>query len=187
VKKAFLFALAFLGCFVLGFGWRDMQRGELPSARSLGALLGVRVSDPTLSPEKLFRENYSRILTNYIHPLNGQDLKYAGISGMMASLGDPHTVFLVPKAAQEFQDETKANFFGVGATLNPDPLGAKVVTAFEDGPAYAAGLRDGDLITGVNGKSVTGQEIDQIVEKIKDGSIVHYEYDPRSAALRQVA
>ncbi|HEY0868145.1 MAG TPA: S41 family peptidase [Fimbriimonas sp.] len=167
MRRTVLTVLALFGCFLFGFGWRDLQRGELPSTRSMGALLGVRNSDPQLSPERVFRENHSRILANYVQPLKAQDLKYAGISGMMASLGDPHTVFLVPKAAREFQDETKANFFGVGASLNPDPLGAKVATAFEDGPAYAAGLRDGDIITGVNGKSVTGMDIDKIVEQIK--------------------
>ena len=92
----------------------------------------------------------------------------------VASLGDPHTIFLPPQEAQAFSDETKAKFGGVGARLGTDPLGAKVSTVFEDEPAYAAGIRKGNLITAVDGVSMAGKDIEDIVERIKgkEGSIV---------------
>jgi carboxyl-terminal processing protease len=165
--KSLAFAASLSACTAFGFFWRDIGHHQLPSATALGRLLGVKILSSKLSGEQIFSRSYSRILADYDRPIKPVDLKYAGISGMVASLGDPHTIFLPPQAAEEFSDETHAKFGGVGARLGPDPLGAKVATVFEDGPAYASGLRTGNLITGVDGVSVAGVDIDDIVLKIK--------------------
>jgi carboxyl-terminal processing protease len=165
IRNLFMFGLLLGGCFLFGFTWRDIQSGR-PSLRAVDLLLGVK-SDNSASPEEVFKQTYNRILTQYDGNVKPKELKYAGMEGLMASLGDPHTMFLPPQEAQEFSDQTKANFFGVGARLKADPAGAYVANVFEDGPAYAAGLRSGNLITGVNGKSVGGIDIDSIVDKIK--------------------
>src|SRR5208282_5742344 len=64
-------------------------------------------------------------------------------------------------------EETRGRFYGVGARLSPDALGARVATVFEDGPAFAAGLRKGDLITAVDGVSMAGKDIQVVVDRIK--------------------
>jgi len=166
-------ALSLCACLAFGFAWRDLQRGEVPSVRALGTLVGVKQT-PKTSPEQVFKQSYQRILASYVHPVKAQELKYAGMEGLMASLGDPHTMFFPPKAAQEFSEETRANFYGVGARLSQDALGAKAADVFDDGPAYAAGLRKNDIITAVDGKTVSGVPIDDIVAKIKgpEGTMV---------------
>ena len=95
------------------------------------------------------------------------ELKFAGMQGLMASLGDPHTMFLPPKAAEVFNEDTRANFSGIGARLQPDPLGAQVASVFEDGPAMHDGVKPGDLIVGVGGVVVAGKDINDIVDLIK--------------------
>ena len=62
----------------------------------------------------------------------------------------------------------------MGARLSADPLGAKAVTVFEDGPAYKSGLRASDIIAGVDGQKVAGKAIDGIVKLIKgpEGTMV---------------
>lgn len=158
------------GCYMFGFAWRDIQEGKLPDVR---AMVGVKAT-PANSPEQVFRSSYQRILSNYVRPVKSNELKYAGMEGLMAALGDPHTVFMPPQAAQAFSEETSANFFGVGARLQSDPMGARVADSFSDGPAYAAGLRVGNVITRVNGKSVAGMDVEDIVSKVKgpEGTIV---------------
>ncbi len=169
--------LSFFGllvlCFLFGFSWQDIQKGKVPSVRTMGSLFGVK-SGAAATPEVEFQHAYSEILTDYIKPVNKSDLKYAGMEGLMASLGDPHTMFMRPKLAEAFNDETRANFGGVGARLGQDSMGAKIVVVFEDGPAYAAGIRSGNIITGVDGKSVAGKVVDDIVGMVKgkEGTIV---------------
>ncbi len=165
--RSSLIAILGIGiCFIFGFSWRDVQHGETPSKRSLAALVGVKDTS-SLTPEQAFREAYNRILGSYIRTVKPIDLKYSGMQGLMASLGDPHTMFLAPRIAQEFSDQTRANFGGVGAKLSPDPLGARISSVFEDGPAYASGLRGGDVIIAVNGLPVGSKPLEGIVEKIK--------------------
>jgi carboxyl-terminal processing protease len=93
---------------------------------------------------------------------------------MMGSLGDPHTTFFPPRAAKAFNDETRANFFGIGARLQPNSGGAKVFTVFEESPAARAGLKAGDLITHVDGVKVSGKAVDAIVDRVKgpEGTMV---------------
>lgn len=164
------YLLTVLVLFCVGFTWRDIQSGRYPDPAAFERLVGAG-SPSRQSPEQEFKQAFNRIQTAYYKPVKTLDLKYAGISGMMASLGDPHTMFLVPKVAKKFDVDTKANYVGVGARLSPYAVGAKLIGAkavvvFEDGPGYASGLRRGDVIVGVNGRSVAGIDIDQIVEKI---------------------
>ncbi len=163
-----------VACGASGFFLRDVQTSRPPSLEALGRLVGAKPTPARLNAEGVFRENYKRIAAEYERPIKGQDLRYAGIAGMVASLGDPHTIFFPPRAAQEFNDETRARFFGVGARLGVDPLGAKASEVFDDGPAFKAGLRKGAIITSVDGKSIAGVEIGKIVERIKgpEGTVV---------------
>ncbi len=164
--KIFGFLLAVLVLFCLGFTWRDVQNGQVPDTKPFAKMFGLK-TETHISAEAEFKQAYNRILTSYYRKVKPLELKYAGMSGMMAALGDPHTMFLTPRIAKSFNIDTKANYVGVGARLSPDPLGAKVTQVFEDAPAFEAGLRRGDLIVGVNGKSVAGAKIDDIVEKIQ--------------------
>ena len=168
MKRLLTLALAAGAFFLVGFTMRDLQAARMPSTQALGNLLGKPSAEPlTLSASGLFGEALADIERNYAKPVDVSELRYAGIGGMVASLGDPHTMFLEPQMAQEFALETMGNFVGVGARLTSDPMGAKAVSVFEDGPAMRAGLKPGDVITGVDGKSVVGWPTDDIVKVIR--------------------
>lgn len=161
---AFFALLGILWMF--GFFWRDLQQGQLPSPRAIAMAFGNE-NQVKLSPEQLFKQAYDRIVTSYYQPVKTRELKYAGMEGLMASLGDPHTMFLVPKVAEDFALETRANFVGIGARLSPDPLGARIATVFDDGPAATIGLAKNDIITSVDGVSYVGKDVDLMVSKIR--------------------
>jgi len=153
--------------FVVGYGWRDFQKGQSPTGETLRGIIGGKPTRKADSPSKVFRDAYTHILNDYQKPLDREKLRYAGMSGMMASLGDPHTMFMEPKSSEEFKLETRATFAGVGARLAPDPLGARVAVVFEEGPAARAGMKSGDIITGVNDKPVGGWDVDKIVDQVR--------------------
>jgi carboxyl-terminal processing protease len=165
--KVIGFTLAILGLYAFGFSWRDLQRGQLPKAATFAGMVSGKSTQAGGSPAQLVKQHFGEILADYSRPLKAAEVKYAAMAGAMASLGDPHTVFMEPRSAEDFQQSTTANFVGVGARLSPDPLGAKAVAVFEDGPAFASGIRINDIVTSVDGKTVAGQEVDKIVAKIK--------------------
>lgn len=159
--------LSLVACGAFGFFLRDLQRAQPPSVNALAKLVGSKPSPATLSGEAIFKQNYARIMADYERPVKATDLRYAGFGGMLASLGDPHTIYMPPVAATAFKEETGGNFSGIGARLGGDSLGAKASEVFDDGPAYRAGLRKGAIITTVDGKSIVGVDIDKIVGRIK--------------------
>lgn len=161
--------------FLLGFSWRDIQSLNAPSTASLKRLIGVQdASASKVSNTKLYELTFNRIVNDYYKKVDKENLKYASLEGLTRSLGDPHTAFLVPKFAEAFELETRGNFVGVGARLAPDPLGARVANVFDGSPAQKAGLKMNDVITAVNGASVSGKEVDSIVKLIRgdEGTVV---------------
>lgn len=165
---------ALAACFGFGYAFREVRRGETPSKETMMRLVSSEVRTNSLTPTQIYKQTYNRILSSYYRPIDPAQLSYAGLSGLMAALGDPHTQFLEPKVAAEFSLETRGNFVGVGARLQPDPLGARVRKIFKEGPAARAGVKDGDLIIGVDGTRVSGMDTDDIVQMIrgKEGTFV---------------
>ncbi len=175
IVRPIFFVLTLVVCFGVGYSWRNLRSGELPTADAMKALVSGQPDGKPMAADDIFKLAYNRVETDYYKAVVPKQLKYAGIEGMMSSLGDPHTLFLPPVAAKEFDNDTQGNFVGVGARLGKDPLGAKVTSSFEDGPAYAQGLRIGDTITAVNNKSVVGMTVDDIISLIRgqEGTIVN--------------
>jgi carboxyl-terminal processing protease len=160
--------ISFAACFVLGFSWRDIREGKLPEAPVMKAILAGEVKPVEKVPAKtIFKDAYGAILKDYYKPIDRNELKYAGMQGLMASLGDPHTMFLPPRDAKDFQIETSGNFVGIGARLSPDPMGALVVVVFKDGPAWRAGIRKGDTIIAVDDSPSAGKKVSDLVDKIR--------------------
>jgi len=91
-------------------------------------------------------------------------LLYAGIRGAVASLNDPYSEFMTPQQYNDLQsmlDDPK--FGGVGIYIELDAKNDNwltVVEAMDGTPAAQKGLRSGDVITHINGKSTKGTRIE---------------------------
>ncbi len=93
---------------------------------------------------------------------------WGAIVGLTASYGDPYTVFFPPKEAKEFQEDVSGNFSGVGMEIgvNKDKI-LTVIAPLKGTPAMQAGIRSGDLILAIDGKSTEGLSTDEAVTKIR--------------------
>lgn len=58
------------------------------------------------------------------------------------------------------------NIVGVGVEMKTDARGAIVLGTIEGGPAAEAGVKTGDIITGVNGRNVAGMSLAEIANLI---------------------
>ena len=89
------------------------------------------------------------------------------INSMLHAL-DPHSNYLDPAAAAEFNSNINAQYFGIGFFMDQMPGGvadgyqAYVRETFENSPAYRAGLRYGDKILEINGVSMQGKTRDEV-------------------------
>jgi carboxyl-terminal processing protease len=160
---AFLFTLFLL--FSLGFFARDVLAGQSPDLQAFQRLTQTEAAESS-TPVETFETHFRNILAKHGESTTKEKLRYAAMTGLVASLGDPHTNFLEPKVNERFSTETSGNYSGIGARLQQDPLGAKIATVFKTGPAFSAGIQVGDIVTEVDEKPVAGKDVDQIVERI---------------------
>jgi carboxyl-terminal processing protease len=96
-----------------------------------------------------------------------QQLEYGMIQGYVASYGDPYTVFFPPQEAKSFTENVTGSFGGVGMNVGMKNTDIVVIAPLKDSPAMKAGVKAGDIITAINGKSVVGQASDQAVNLIR--------------------
>lgn len=109
----------------------------------------------------LFWEVWDKVEETYLERKNIDQRKMVlgAISGMVASLGDPYTVFLPPSENKDAKDDLRGDFEGVGIQIGYNKEQKLAVMAPLSGtPAEAAGLKAGDLILRIVD---TAQKIDQ--------------------------
>ena len=116
--------------------------------------------------EDLLTQVLERVKKDYVDEKTQDQLIEAAASGILSSL-DPHSSFLNAEDLKEMSIHTKGEFGGVGIEITTDMSVAKVVSAIEDTPAYRAGIKSGDFIVRIDGKSTYSMKIDEIVKKIR--------------------
>lgn len=99
--------------------------------------------------------------------LDSQKLLNGAISGMVESLDDPYTVFLPPIQNNNFKQALAGQFSGIGAELGQKDKQIIVIAPLDGSPAEKAGIKAGDAIVKVDGKTTDGWNLSQAVEKIR--------------------
>ena len=145
-------------------------------ATALGAYMVGRSQSPATLNEKdreslaLYAEALDTVRNNYVDQKNIDAKKetYGAIEGMLKSLGDDgHTRFLTPKEREQNDQSLSGTYVGIGVQLE-EKNGEVVVAAPIDGsPAEKAGISSDDVLLAVDGKSVRGGEVPEVVEKVK--------------------
>jgi carboxyl-terminal processing protease len=95
-------------------------------------------------------------------------LEYDDIRGMIYGLEDQFTSFVDPSAAKIMEENATGSFSGIGAGVQLNKVRALQITKiYADSPAEKAGLKVGDIITEVDGKSIVGDDINVQVSQVR--------------------
>ncbi|EKV00888.1 C-terminal processing peptidase [Leptolyngbya sp. PCC 7375] len=94
---------------------------------------------------------------------------YDAIREMLDSLDDPYTRFMDPQEFRNMQIDTSGELTGVGIQISQEEETEEiiVVSPIEDTPAFEAGIRSGDIITGIDGESTEGMDLSDAVNLIR--------------------
>src|SRR5512132_1850263 len=93
---------------------------------------------------------------NYYKKIPKDRLEDGSLRGMVRALHDQFSHYVSPKEAEQFKESIQGEFEGIGMTVEQNRRGLKVLSVFRGTPARRAGIRSGDLITAVNGRSIAG-------------------------------
>jgi carboxyl-terminal processing protease len=97
-----------------------------------------------------------------------QEMTYAAIQGMINSLDDPYTSFIVPQEAAIRAEDDSGEYEGIGAYVDLDENGKLIIVApFEGSPAEDAGLQAGDRIIAVDGTSIVGLPLHEAISYVR--------------------
>lgn len=119
------------------------------------------------SPYKLLDEAQELIEASALKKPQQEQLIQGAVRGLLHGLEDPHASFLDAQAYRQFsQEHLTGQFSGVGLWLNRDQDQIKIVTVLDTSPAEEAGILAGDVITAVDGKSISGLSLDEVAQKI---------------------
>jgi carboxyl-terminal processing protease len=125
---------------------------------------------------------------NYIEQVSDEQLRNASLQGMVRSLKSRFSHYFTPTQNKLFEQSTSGEFSGVGMTVVERKRGLEVVGVFDRSPAKRAGVKPGDVIIAVNGRSIAGESSEVATARIKGkpGTSVRLTIDPPQGPTRTV-
>jgi carboxyl-terminal processing protease len=140
----------------------------------------------------LIRQAWDLINHEYVDrsALASRPLTAGAITGMVDSLGDTgHSTYLTPKMVDEERSLMEGEYVGVGLEITQKNDNVVIVAPLDGSPALRAGIRAGEQILKVNGRSVEGLGLNEVVSLIVGPAqtiVVLSIFDPTSGANSEV-
>lgn len=140
--------------------------------RNLVVLVAVGVLS-LMCYQKAYKNQYGRIFVDVMNqidqrslePVGQEELFLGAMEGMVGRLKDPHSSFLSPQKKKQFLEDLDKQFGGVGMHVGYDKETNQlaVMSPLVGSPAYKAGVRAGDKILRIDGKSTQGLSLGDAV------------------------
>ncbi len=145
--------------------WSIMLAGTLILAPVQSFAIPIIPDVSTSEQLETYLENY--IKTYYKDAVTSDQLNEARIKGMFNSL-DPYSNYYNKEEYKDLTESLSGSFVGIGVHIEPFNDGyLKVTKPVKGGPADHAGIATGDVITKVDGKSLSGMPTESAVKMIK--------------------
>jgi len=186
ILKVVLFCLIGVALLLGGFSGGFVVGHVFPLNGSLPATLpGISTVSPeaqSSTPQDLqtlfkpFWDAWQIIHTDYVdQPVDNTKLLEGAITGMVQSLGDPHSEYMDPQVYKDATNELSGSFEGIGAYVDTSGTVLTITKPIPGSPAEKAGLLAGDQIIAVDGVDMTGVNPEQVRSKVigPAGTTVH--------------
>lgn len=120
--------------------------------------------------DKLFEpfwETWNYVNDQYVdQPIDKTILMRGAISGMLDSLGDPHTSYMDPEMFRQQNTPLQGEYEGIGAWVDVTGEFVIIISPMPGSPAEEKGLKPDDQVIAVDGEDMTGIEGDLVLRRI---------------------
>lgn len=183
-----------------------MSRKTLYTFIGLAAVAAISVfgvkNDFGLGRNMEMMINLMRVVsTEYVDTLTADKIMRYGADGIMRNL-DPYCTFLSEEEMKEFRTLTTGKYGGIGSVIRQDSSAVRIAEPYKGSPADLAGLKIGDKIVAIDGKSIAGMKTDQVssmlrgepnttvkvaVEQLLDGKVVTHKIRRQRISIPSVS
>jgi carboxyl-terminal processing protease len=115
---------------------------------------------------RLFAEVLERVKRDYVEPIDDAELMESAIRGMVSDL-DPHSQYLDAVEYRDIRISTTGSYTGIGIEVDETEGKIMVVAPIAGSPAARAGIRGGDQLVAVNGRSLDGSNLQETIERLR--------------------
>ncbi len=134
-------------------------------------------SEPPVTAEKIEGDISEALTIIEDSHFSGKEINYntifkSSIDGMLNKL-DPHSNYFDAKEFEQFRTDQSSRYYGIGATIGDlsDPKGNVIATyiraTFDNAPAHRGGMRYGDKIVEIDGKSMLGKNLAEVRDLLR--------------------
>lgn len=123
-------------------------------------------SDNMYDQIKRFWDVYRIVSSSYVEEVDGEKLVTGAIQGMLEEL-DPHSVYIEPKKLKEINEQFEGSYEGIGIEFIIQDKILTVVAPIAGSPSEALGLKPGDQIVRIEGKSAYGITEQEVQKRLK--------------------
>jgi carboxyl-terminal processing protease len=140
-----IFMLTNVGCSVIN----DFSNSFVPEQKT------SKWSEELPPDFDLLVEAWKMVSKNYVDKdkLDPQKLSQGAVKGMIEALDDPPSFYVDPETHKLEMSSLTGKYFGIGAYISTKDKQLTIVSPIAGSPAEEAGLKPGDKILEINGKS----------------------------------
>lgn len=107
--------------------------------------------------------------TYYLEDKDEDELAEGLYAGLIYGLGDPYSRYYTAKEYQEENTSSQGSYVGIGVVMQENKEGGvQIVQCYEGGPGEAAGLKEGDVVSAVDGQDITESSVSEVASMIRD-------------------
>ena len=137
---------------------------------------------------ELMDQIYQHLEMYYVDEPQAGKLYKAGIDAMLKEL-DPYTVYYHESNIEDYKLMTTGQYGGIGALIRKIGEYTFIAEPYEGNPAEKSGLRAGDKILSIDGKSMVGLPSDDVSSSLKGpkGTTIEIEIERENVGKKKVA
>ena len=142
------------------------------------SLIQITIGNKVIISKDLY-ESYSKynklvgleelIKKDYYQQVSKEDLVNGAIKGLFQGLDDPYSQYYTEEEFNSLKEQTRGSFVGIGVYigLDPETNDITIISPIDGSPAAKAGIKSGDVVLAVDGKSVSSQDLNDVIKQIK--------------------
>lgn len=104
----------------------------------------------------------------YLEEVDEEQLEEGIYAGLIYGLGDPYSRYYTAQEYEKANESTEGAYVGIGVLLQKNAEGGVMIAyCYEGSPAEAAGVKEGDIISAIDGEDITELTLSEVSDRVK--------------------